>query len=75
MRGSTPKNLCGPRIRQLRIAREWSQADLAAECQRSGFDISREMIAWIESRRRRVDDIELKKLASIFGVPIQGLVP
>jgi transcriptional regulator with XRE-family HTH domain len=62
-------------VRLYRDHRGWSQEQLAQECQRRGWDISRDTVAIIESRQRRVDDIELRTLASVLGAPIQDLVP
>jgi len=50
-----------------------SQADLAAKCQRKGWDITRETIAKIEGGSRGVSDFEVKHLADVLGVNIQRL--
>ena len=61
------RNAIGSNLRKLREARDWSQEDLAAHCQRNGWDIDRVIIAKIESRIRAVTDWELKKLCDVVG--------
>lgn len=51
-----------------------SQPDLAAACQRAGWDVSRDIIARIEGGTKLVRDSELVKLAVILGVTPNDLV-
>jgi len=62
------RNAVGSNLQKLRVARGWSQEDLAGRCQRNGWDIDRVIIAKIESRIRAVTDWELKKLSEVIGV-------
>jgi transcriptional regulator with XRE-family HTH domain len=71
----TGKNLSGPAIKNYRDKRGWSQEQLAAEAQRSGWDIGRDVIAKIETGARYVDDIELVKLAKLLHVSAKDLLP
>jgi len=59
---------------KLRNERNWSQPDLAARCQRMGWNIGRDTIAKIEDQRRWVGDFELIGLATVLNVPVQCLV-
>jgi transcriptional regulator with XRE-family HTH domain len=70
-----PKNLVGPTIRRLRNAAVLSQPALAAACQRLNWDVSREVLAQIESQFRYVTDRELVVLARALGVKIEDLIP
>lgn len=70
-----PKNLVGPTVRRLRNAAELSQPALAAACQRLGWDVSREVLAQIESQYRYVTDRELVVLARALDVGIEDLIP
>lgn len=63
-----PINIVGPAVRRLRVERKMSQPELAAYCQRAGWDISRDIVARIEGGTRLVRDIDLVKLAAILGV-------
>ena len=56
------KNIVGPIVRRLRNNQNISQEALAAKCQVTGWDISREGIAKIEAQIRGVSDIEILKL-------------
>lgn len=69
------KNVCGPLVARLRNSAGWSQSELAAKCQLSGWDISRDIIARIEGQVRWVGDYELAYLARVLGVSILDLLP
>ena len=62
-------------MRALRHDRGWSQATLAAKCQLIGWDVTRDVIAGIELRRRWVADTELLRLAKVFKVKVTDLYP
>jgi len=72
---SHPRNVIGPTIARLRSARGMSQAQLAAHCQRSGWDVSRSVIAAIEGRARWVGDFEAAILAQILACELADLFP
>src|SRR5436190_4935961 len=65
-------NIVGPRVRRLRNARGWSQPELAARCQRIGWDIGRDIIARIESQVRLVTDSEILFLAKRWALPLSS---
>ncbi len=69
-------NLCGEKIRELRLAypSKLSQRALADKMQLIGIDVDKNAIQRIESGKRFVTDIELKALAEIFEVTIDNLV-
>lgn len=69
------KNLVGTEIRRLRESHGWSQAEFAAKCQISGWDISRGIVAAIEGRVRWVGDFELVLLAKVLKTPVASLIP
>lgn len=70
-----PKNLVGREVQKLRVARGWSQPELAAKCQVAGWDISRGIVAGIEGRMRCIADFEVLMLAMVFGVTVADLYP
>jgi len=69
------RNIVGGRIRALRQGHKWSQAKLAAKCQLIGWDITRDVIASVELRRRWVADAELLLFAKVLQVPLADLYP
>ncbi len=69
------RNLAGPILRKLRVAQGLSQAELAARCQRYGWDASREMINHIEMRVRVLREYEVVALAKALGVSPARLLP
>ncbi len=70
-----PKNLVGPAIHRRRTELGWSQAKLAAECQMIGWDISRGIVAALESRVRWAGDYEVALIAKVLNVPLETLYP
>ena len=70
-----PKNIVGPQVARLRYQLGLSQTELAAKCQRAGWDASRGIIAGIEGKVRCVTDKEFVLLAQVLSVPLDGLLP
>ena len=62
------KNLSGPRIREARLRRGLSQAELAARMQVAGVEIERDSISRVEIGLRFVPDYELPVYAQVLGV-------
>ena len=71
----TPCNLVGPMISRLRNEKGMSQPQLAGLFQRRGWDMSRDVLARIETRRRQVSDFELAFIARCLEVPVSELFP
>lgn len=69
-------NLCGEKIRTLRLAHptKLSQRALADKMQLLGIDVDKNAIQRIESGKRFVTDIELKAFAELFGVKTDDLL-
>lgn len=69
-------NLCGERIKELRMASspKLSQRGLADKMQLIGIDVDKNAIQRIECGRRFVTDIELKGFAEVFGVRLDKLI-
>jgi len=70
-----PKNIVGPTVRRLRNDAGLSQPALAAKCGVLGWDLSREVLAQIESQFRYVTDWELVVLARALAVSVIDLIP
>lgn len=68
-------NVVGPQVRKFRMQRGWSQPKMVTRCQLSGWDLSRESLAKIESRLRSVTDLEILKLCKILEVHFSSLFP
>ena len=69
-------NLCGEKIRSLRLAypTKLSQRALADKMQLNGIDVDKNAIQRIECGKRFVTDIELKAFAEVFGVNVGDLI-
>lgn len=67
------KNLVGIYVRRIRSGIGLSQSELAARCQRQGWDIDRFTIARIEMGSRWVGDYEVLELAKALKVDFQEL--
>jgi transcriptional regulator with XRE-family HTH domain len=68
-------NIIGPVVIRLRQERRWSQEVLAARLQCQEDDISRDVLANIESGRTQVTDKHIRALQKAFGVPVVQLFP
>lgn len=66
-------NMIGDRVRQLRIAKGWSQQTLSNKLEMLAIYVCRGSISRIEDKQRTVTDIELYGLAQVLEVPIQSL--
>ena len=69
-------NLCGEKIRELRLGypTKLSQRALADKLQLIGIDVDKNAIQRIECGKRFVTDIELKAFSEIFGVSVEELM-
>ena len=68
-------NIIGPVVIKLRFERGWSQEILAARLQCQEDDISRDVVANIESGRQKVSDKHIRALQKAFEVPVVRLFP
>ena len=75
MEQSTPLNVIGPKIRQVREQHGLTQDQMAAKCQILGLDLTRGTLAKIESRIRAVSDHEIPFLAKVLNCSIDSLFP
>ena len=73
--GKASQNIVGPVIRKIRYQRGMTQAMLTARCNRTGWDVSENVIAKIEAQIRCVTDHEIILIAKALGVPVQNLFP
>ena len=62
-------------MRKIRSQHGLTQADIAARCQRMGWDLSRDTLAKIELQSRWVSDFEVVFLAQALGVSHHELLP
>jgi len=67
------KNLVGEHVRRLRYQLGLSQEELAARCQRQGWDVDRFTIARIEGGTRWVGDFEVVELAKALRTTLLQL--
>jgi transcriptional regulator with XRE-family HTH domain len=58
----------GSRIRELRLARKWSQADLGRRC-----DLHRTFIGSVERGERNLSALNLRRIAKVLRVSIADL--
>ena len=68
-------NLIGKQVSEARSRLALSQAALAATCQRKGWDLSRDVLARIESGVRGITDKEMAILCDVLHVPVGELLP
>ena len=68
------RNLCGRKIRKLRLAKKMSQGELAAKVQVEELMLERDNISRIELGTRFVTDYELLVFARVLGVSMEELM-
>ncbi|MBQ2772913.1 MAG: helix-turn-helix transcriptional regulator [Clostridia bacterium] len=75
-KNNNKNNLCGEKIRALRLAypTKLSQRALADKMQLIGIDVDKNAIQRIECGKRFVTDIELKAFSQIFCVSLDDLI-
>jgi len=66
-------NIVGSNVRKIRESKGWTQDQLAAKCNLLEWNISRGTLAKIESKVRRVTDIEVKLLSLALNSEYQEL--
>lgn len=68
------RNISGEQVRLLRTKKRMSQAALAAKVQTQGVILEQDVISWIESGERMVQDYELWAMAEVLGVTTDELL-
>lgn len=71
LQGTVP---LGAKVRSLRAARDWTQADLLAELVAVGQPMSQPTLGRIEAGARDTSITELVALARVFGTTVADLV-
>lgn len=66
-------NDIGHNLAKLRMQRGLTQEQLAAKLQINGADISRQVLANIESRRRRVNEQQIRALLKVLRCSLDEL--
>ena len=66
-------NIVGSNVRRIRESKNWTQDQLAAKCNLIQWNISRGTVAKIESKVRRITDLEIKLLVQVLDVEIDEL--
>jgi len=66
-------NIVGVNVKKIREKNDWTQEQLTAKCNLLEWNISRGTLAKIESKVRRVTDIEVKLLAKALETDIENL--
>lgn len=67
-------NLCGEKMTKLRVAKGWSQRQVADKLQLLGLEIDKNAIQRIEAGKRFVTDIELVFFAQVFNTTLDALL-
>ncbi len=67
------KNITGIRIKEIRLNRNWSQADVERECSLRGIDMTRSKLAKVESGMVRVTDEMIRDLCVVLDTDANSL--
>lgn len=68
-------NICGKRIKELRLGMNLSQRKLAVKLQLLGYDVDNFFIRRVENGERFITDIELQMFSIVFNVSVNDLFP
>ena len=68
-------NLIGPAVAKMRYQRGWTQDDLVAKMQILGCNITRDVLANIETRRSVATDMQIAFFVEVFKVDVKDLFP
>ena len=68
-------NVIGQNVAKFRYQRNWTQDELVAKLQLLGCNMTRDILANIETQRRIVTDIQVRFFAEVFGIPLAELFP
>mgnify|MGYP002390158628 CR=1 FL=1 len=69
------KNIIGAQLSELRRVNQLSQEELAAICRDHGWQLTRDVLARMETHVRCVADFELLLIADILKVPVTQILP
>jgi transcriptional regulator with XRE-family HTH domain len=69
-----PEVQAGRALRRLRMARGWSQEEVARQMKAYGYDFHQTMIAKIEAAQRPIRVRELADFAALYGVEAHELI-
>jgi transcriptional regulator with XRE-family HTH domain len=75
MNYTTKMNLIGPRVRQLRLDRGWSQRELSIKLRSMGWHVTRTILAQMEATAHRITDCDLVFLAKALRVEVADFFP
>ena len=67
------RNVCGKKLKKVRMIKGVSQESVAVKIQLSGLDITQKAISRMETGKRLVADYELKYLADALGISVRDL--
>ena len=71
----TDPSFVGQMIAKLRYKRGWTQDQLAIKMQLKGCDVSRHVVANIESGRSKPTYEQIKSFSHVFKVPVSTFFP
>ena len=67
------RNVCGKKLKKVRMIKGVSQESVAVKIQLSGLDITQIAISRMETGKRLIADYELKYLADALGISVRDL--
>ena len=67
-------NICGKRIREIRISKGVSQRELAKRMQLKGYDVDHYFIRRVENGERFVTDIDLKIFCDTLKICLSDIL-
>ena len=66
-------NVLGPKLKQLRLDKGLTAAELVRQLQRAGWDVSQQVYCHLESGNRLLTDRELLLILKLLGAKLSNL--
>jgi len=61
------RNVLGPALKSIRLAKKLTQSSVLVQLQRGGLDISKQVLIYIERGSRTLSDVELFAMLKVLG--------
>jgi transcriptional regulator with XRE-family HTH domain len=65
---STPENVLGPALKEIRLSRGWTLQNASARLRKAGMSCTTRQLERIEAQQREIRDFEILCFCAVLGV-------